>query len=116
MVGTLKEPTAFESSLLRITLNSDETLPGFVFEWFNSPQGSREMTRIRSFTTVAGISGSDLRTLPIPIPDIETQRQIYELISRCRVRVLSIAERRAQLLSFQRSLRESLLGGRNAIQ
>ena len=113
MVGTLKEPTAFESSLLRITLNSDET---FVFEWFNSPQGSREMTRIRSFTTVAGISGSDLRTLPIPIPDIETQRQIYELISRCRVRVLSIAERRAQLLSFQRSLRESLLGGRNAIQ
>ena len=68
-----KEPLAFESSLLRITLDTERVLPRFVQAWFDTDEGRRAIISIRAVTTISGIKGSDLKRVLIPVPTLEQQ-------------------------------------------
>ncbi|MBK7760140.1 MAG: hypothetical protein IPI35_27785 [Deltaproteobacteria bacterium] len=74
----LREPVSFESSIIRIRLDVRRCLPDFLFEWLRSPLGSAAMGRIVTFTTVAGIKGSDLARLMVPIPSLAQQQAVIE--------------------------------------
>ncbi len=73
-VGDIAYPLAFESSVLRITLDTKKVLPRFVQEWFDADEGQRSIKAIRATTTISGIKGSDLKKILIPVPDIEAQK------------------------------------------
>ena len=93
MVSSLDEPSVFESSLLRATLRSGVADSTFVFEWFRSPMGRREIGRIRSFTTVAGIAGSDLSKVVVPVPSLDIQSAIAAQLTDVRHRIGTIRAR-----------------------
>ena len=81
-VGTLRQPTVFESSVLRTTIDPRKVDPQFVFEWFRSPDGQQQIKRIVTFTTVSGVSGSDVARLEVPLPSLAVQGNIAERLSR----------------------------------
>lgn len=91
-VGELIEPTVFESSVLRVTIDSEQADPGYVFEWFRSPSGHQQIKRIVTFTTVSGVAGSSVARLPVPLPPLNKQNEIAERL--CGVRRMSDALRR----------------------
>lgn len=78
-IGNLKGTVVFESSLLRITLDREQVMPRFIQEWFESAEGDKAITSIRSVTTISGIKGSDLRKISVPVPNMEKQRQFIDL-------------------------------------
>ena len=109
-VKRLTAPVAFESSILRVTLNSRLARSEYLFEWFSSPQGSRQIRSIVTFTTVAGVKGSDVAKLQVPVPDLATQASIAKRLGTLRDGIGSIetAIRHDQQLFV--SIREFLLG------
>ena len=60
VVGELSESVTFESSIVRVTADSSKVSNRFLFEWFRSPEGARSVQSFVTFTTVAGIKGSDI--------------------------------------------------------
>ena len=84
LVASLREPAVFESSVLRVTLDPRHSDSRFMFEWFRSPGGVQQIKRIATFTTVAGIAGSDLARIQVPLPPLEIQRQVSKRLSTLR--------------------------------
>jgi type I restriction enzyme M protein len=107
MVGVLEEPTIFESSILRVTIDSTKALPSFIFAWLNSPEGHREIARITSFTTVAGISGSALRQVSVPLIPVQHQLEIVAEFENLRARKKMLNEACATVRSLRVTLNEA---------
>ena len=81
-VGELERSTIFESSMLRVTLNTEVALPYVVQIWSESPVGEKAIAALRSGTTVVGIKGSDLRQMRISLPPLDLQRQFVEIAAQ----------------------------------
>lgn len=80
LVCELGEPTTFESSIIRARINVGVADPGFVFYWFNSPAGLEALDGIKRQVAVAGITGTDLVQLEIPLPPLHDQLRIAEVL------------------------------------
>ena len=74
------ELTAFESSIIRA--RPDPTIADslFLYYYFNSPQGLHSLDTIRRQVAVAGITGTDLSQLPVPLPALPEQRAIANIL------------------------------------
>jgi type I restriction enzyme, S subunit len=116
VVGVLKEPRIFESSILRVTIDSTKALPGFIFAWLNSPEGIREIARIRSFTTVAGISGSALRQVSVPLIPVQQQLEIVVEFENLREQKKMLEDACAKVRNLRVALIEALLRGIDEVQ
>jgi type I restriction enzyme S subunit len=110
MVGSLTEPTVFESSILRVTINPDKASSGFVFDWFNSPEGAKEIKRIRSFTTIAGITGSALKKVLVPLLPLEQQKMLFKTLTDHRTNNALLKETQTQITEMRRALLEAFIG------
>lgn len=111
MIGDLQEPVIFESSILRVTVNPEVVLPQFIFEWLRSPKGTQQITRIRSFTTVAGIAGSDLKRIVVPVMPIKEQLAISDELSSMRASVGALSQRKTANRALKKTILEEVLGG-----
>lgn len=80
LVTDLSEPTTFESSLILARPNPDIANSEYLFYFFKSPYGRYLMGTILRQVAVAGITGSDLQKLPIPLPSIDIQNEIAEIL------------------------------------
>jgi len=100
----IEEPTTFESSIIRVRLNSEIADPPFYFYYFRSPAGRGLIRSIVSGATVKGIRGSDLQRLKVVHPPLCTQTEISkrlfyfdDLIETNRRRI-ALLEESARLL------------------
>ena len=73
--------TVFESHLIRVRIDKSIAVPDFVYYYWKSPIGKGTIGTIVTQTAAAGIKGSVLQTLPIPIPSLEEQRAIASVLS-----------------------------------
>ncbi len=79
LVADVKEPTTFESHIIRVRLKREVADPVFYHYYFRSP-----ICRIRSIITQgvqAGIRGSDLKNLSVHFPPIAQQHRIAAILS-----------------------------------
>ena len=74
-VGVLKEPTIFESNLIRFSPDDSIVKSRFLSAWFQSLDGQESIRSINNTVTVSSIKGSDLGRVEVPIPPIELQNQ-----------------------------------------
>jgi type I restriction enzyme S subunit len=111
MIGGLQEPVIFESSILRVTVNPEILLPQFIFEWLRSPKGTQQITRIRSFTTVAGIAGSDLKRIVVPVMPIKEQLAISDELSSMRASMSALSQRQMANRALKKAFLEEVFGG-----
>ena len=74
------EPTTFESSIIRARPDPTQADSLFLYYYFNSPSGLHSLDSIRRQVAVAGITGSDLARLVIPLPSLPEQRAIAHVL------------------------------------
>ena len=70
------EPVTFESHLIRARLDRVAADPDFYYYYFTSPPGRASIRSIVEQVSAAGIRGRDLAKLPVPMPPLETQREV----------------------------------------
>ena len=80
IVKEVNEPTVFESHLIRVRLDNSKALSDYIYYYFNSYQGKENIKTIVEQVAAAGIRGSDLVNLYIPIPPITVQQQILQVL------------------------------------
>lgn len=74
------EPVTFESHIIRTRLDSRRAHSPYYFYWFNSPLGRDAIDAIINQVAAAGIRGSDLARLPVPVPALDQQREIARIL------------------------------------
>jgi type I restriction enzyme S subunit len=105
-VGDLTYP----DKLIRVRVNTNVVLPSYVELVFSLREVKREVKeRVRSTAGQAGISGSDLREVEIPIPPISEQERIVSRVQGVSVEISRI--RKSLQRSYKRAdnLRRALL-------
>jgi type I restriction enzyme S subunit len=111
LVSRLSEAHTFESSIIRVQPNAERALPEFLLHFFRSSRGRTEISKIVRRGPVSGITGSDLRLVPIPVPTLEEQQ---EMVDRAAQIISSRDACVAELDStvpLRRALLEATLGG-----
>lgn len=76
-----KSTEVFESHLIRVRIDRAKALPEYIFYYFNSYRGRKQIESITEQVSAAGIRGKDLIRLPILLPDLETQKKIVKILS-----------------------------------
>lgn len=76
----VNELTTFESSIIRARPKPREADSLFLFYLFNSPFGAHILGSILRQVAVAGITGSDLVRLVVPLPPVREQQSIAQVI------------------------------------
>ena len=71
----------WEGHLIRVRLDRSKALPKYFFYYFRSPQGRAEIATIVEQVAAAGIRGSDLARLNVPLPSLPHQEAIAEILS-----------------------------------
>lgn len=75
------EPVVFESHLIRVRPNKQKIDANFLYYFFQSPQGRSEIWGItEQGAGQAGIRGTDLETLNIPLPPPAEQKAIAHIL------------------------------------
>jgi len=74
------EPLTFESSIIRARPDLRIAIGPYLYYLFNSPLGIYLLGTIRRQVAVAGITGSDLVKLEIPLPSLPEQRAIAAIL------------------------------------
>lgn len=75
-----KEPTTFESSIIRARIDPGKADSLFYYYYFNSLQGKNALDSIRRQVAVAGITGTDLQELAVIVPPLPTQKAIAHIL------------------------------------
>ena len=102
--------TLHPDKLIRVTLVQSDTMPAFVQVVANVGI-SREFLnqRVRTTAGQSGISGTDLKAIPIPLPPLAEQRRIVAEVER-RLSVVQQAEATVEAsLARAERLRQSIL-------
>ena len=73
------EPLIFESSIIRVTLNKEIANPDYFFYFFQSHLGKQIIRSINQGTSVAGITGFDLKKILVPFPNIAEQKTMIQI-------------------------------------
>ena len=110
VVPALDRDTLHPDKLIRACLTKNGALPNYVQSVANSGVSRKFLERrIRTTAGQSGISGSDLKSMPIPLPPIAEQRRIVAEVER-RLSVIQKAEAavEASLVRANR-LRQSVL-------
>ena len=80
VVLQVNEPTAFESSIIRGRPDPTKADSLFLYYFFNSPDGLHALDTIRRQVAVAGITSKDLAQLMVPVPSLQEQRAIADIL------------------------------------
>jgi len=110
LIGDLDETTVFESSLIRVRLES-EANPMFFAQYFEGPVGSKSIERIVTTTTASGIAGSDLKNLLVPKPKKEVQKEIADKLSLYDTKIDLLEQEKRRLQRLKKGLMQDLLSG-----
>lgn len=81
LVCEVNEPTTFESSIIRARPNPKIADSSYLYYFLRSPYGEYLLDTIRRQVAVAGITGTDLVKLNIPLPSLNEQQNIGKFLS-----------------------------------
>ncbi len=105
LVVSPPEPITFESSIIRVRLDTTEAHPRFYYYFFASPTGRSTIGTIVSGTNVKGIRATELRELKVPLPAKAEQEAIAEALSDADALIESLE----QLLTKKRQLKQGAM-------
>ena len=80
-IKKLRAATTFESHIIRARIEQTKASSLYYYYFFTSPQGKQAILSIVEQVAAAGIRGSDLKRLPVPVPHISEQHAIATILS-----------------------------------
>jgi type I restriction enzyme S subunit len=85
------EGCVHQNHVLRVRVNRDRLLPEFVFAYMHGPVGRWYFDDCAKQTTnLATINSSDVKALPIPVPDLSEQERLAAIVQEARSRADSL--------------------------
>lgn len=115
LVCDLDQPMTFESSIIRITPDQEKILPRFLFNWLESRQGKRVMRRNIRWGAVAGVTGTDVAAMYVPVPPLAVQQVICDKLSDIERQFGRIAATIEAAVNLQKQLASISIGSSGAI-
>ena len=80
IVVDLSEPTTFESSIIRVRLDSNKCVPLFYHYWMRSFAGKTAINALVTGTNVKGIRGTALKDIIVDYPDFTVQEHLSSIL------------------------------------
>lgn len=80
IVSEVQEDTVFESHLIRARIDTSKANPYYIYYYFNSPHGKKNIQTIVEQVAAAGVRGSDLIRLSVPCPELAVQNKIADIL------------------------------------
>ena len=112
IVGSITEPMAYESNLMRVRLEKKHIVPIFAFFYFESQMGRRQILKLARQVAATTITGKDLLASYIPLPSLGEQKQIADSV----VSIDRLIEAKVTLLNqyklSKKALMQDLLTGK----
>ena len=81
IVGSVSDPTVFESHLIRLRINKNLANPYYIYYYFNSKYGKEQIKGLVQQVAAAGIRGKELINLRLSIPSLPSQQKIANILS-----------------------------------
>ena len=107
-VGNITTQAVFESSMLRVTLDSNRIKPRYLQIWFDSEDGKSAISGIRAVTTIAGIKGSDLANIEVPVAPVSVQEYFLEFVEQTDKSKFEAQQALKAITDAQRALMKKL--------
>ena len=107
IVSEVKEPTTFESSIIRARPNPALVSSDYLYYFFSSRLGRELMGTILRQMAVSGITGSDLMELEFECPALEHQKAIAAFLSALDDRITLLRETNSTLEAIAQALFKS---------
>ena len=116
LVGTTAEPLIFESNMMRFAVDSSRVLPEFVLRWLSTP-AVRLLVQGRAKRAVAqsSVNQGDLRTLPCPLPSLQDQLAIVQVLRAVDRKMRADLRWAKSLVNLQSSVVAELLSRRRTL-
>ena len=80
VVDYVAEPTTFESSLIRIRIDSSRLDPSFVALFLSTPAATRDRRRYVRQVAVSGVTSGDVGNFLVAVPSLAKQREILDAL------------------------------------
>lgn len=113
LVKDLSEPTVFSSSIIRTSPDPSKVDSKYLHSFFTSSLGREVVGRIIRHLAVSGISGGDLKDIPVPLPPLTEQRLIAEQLALLNNKLLAEEHcQSATTLLFESLLHDLMTGKR----
>ncbi|WP_196494188.1 restriction endonuclease subunit S [Burkholderia stagnalis] len=107
VVKEIREPTTFESSIIRARPDSRRVDSDYLYYYFASPHGRELMRTILRQVAVSGITGSDLAKLEVPVPPLAVQRAFAAMLELLDDRIDLLRQTNTTLESIAQALFKS---------
>jgi type I restriction enzyme S subunit len=112
IVGDIKEPTVFESNMMRFAVDSKRALPEYVLH-FLCTTNTREQIRTRARVIhQASINQQDLQSLQIPLPGLSEQYEVVRWLGIIGRKAVAESRRIVALHRTFESLLHHLMTGK----
>lgn len=100
----------FASYLIRVRLDTQRAIPGFVSAFLNSPAGRMQIDQVsRQVAGMSNVNTDELRDLLIPLPEIAVQKRLLAELEAARIeRDQSLASSADLLASLDRYVLDAL--------
>lgn len=108
-------PTTFESSIIRARIDPSKANSIYLFYFWASRAGQYCLSLIRRQVAVAGITGSDLAQLVIPLPPLPEQRDIATALSDVDALINSLDRLIAKKRDIKQATMQQLLTGKTRL-
>ena len=82
-VPYLNRPMTLASNTIMVKFTDDE-LSDYIYHYFKSPYGQNALMSISSGTSMLKFNKTQLKTLVLPIPSLETQKKIVEVLDKAQ--------------------------------
>ena len=115
IVGQISKPVSFESSIIRVRPNSSLVSSKFCQFYFQSDFGHSQMMKIARQVAVSGITGEDLLKYLLPVPPLEEQIKIVNILNSLNDQILYLKEKEKIIIFTKKSLLQDLLSGRKRV-
>lgn len=113
LVPKAAEGMVFQNHLFRVRPDRNRLDPRFLTTWVNSPSGRRYFKIFGGTTSGLNTVGSgQIRALRLPLPEINEQHAICDMLQSLDDRVLSAENDLNQLVSVKSALSQGLLTGK----
>lgn len=115
LVPEIKEPTTFESSIIRVRLKQNELNATYANFFMNSEAGYRMRLPFIRQVAVSGVAGEDVGQFQVPVPDSDEQCRIVDCFQKSEVVICVMITKAEKLKRLKTALMQDLLTGKKRV-
>lgn len=108
----VKMPATLGPNLYLLKLKNELVDNVFLYYYFTSPFGKRELKRRNAPTTLGALYKEDVKNFRIPLPPLEEQKKIAEILMTVDKKLELLRKRKEKLERIKKGFMKDLLTGR----